>query len=112
MFNFLKKKGAIFIGTPNKDRILGYIGGKANIKQKIWWNIMDYKYRILNKFENKYGAHAGFSKIELEKLFAKFPFEVENISGKYYSTKYKGLIRTILKLKRVQPAIYIWLNKC
>ena len=34
---------------------------------RIKWNINDYKYRLRGKFENKFGAHAGFTEKEFIK---------------------------------------------
>lgn len=65
----VKHDGIIFIGFPNKNRIAGYIGthNKETILNKLTWNLIDYKARLLGKFENYYGAHAGFT----NRLFIK-----------------------------------------
>ncbi|HCS40038.1 MAG TPA: hypothetical protein DIW44_10705 [Anaerolineaceae bacterium] len=62
----LKPGGALFIGFPNKNRLFSYIGTsqKATIAEKIGWNLNDYKFKLLRKFENRYGAHAGFTEKE------------------------------------------------
>jgi SAM-dependent methyltransferase len=109
MKKYLKIDGHIFLGIPNKNRIFGYLGGNATLKEKFIWNIIDYGYRLKNKFENYYGAHAGFTEDELEKMFDTL-FTYENISMKYYAIKYKGLKNKILTYRRLRPSIYYMLK--
>lgn len=67
----LKKGGGFWIGTPNKSRIVGYIGGKnTSLGEKIRWNLADWKARAFGKFENALGAHAGFTAKELNQLLS------------------------------------------
>jgi ubiquinone/menaquinone biosynthesis C-methylase UbiE len=70
----LKPGGVLFIGFPNKHRLFSYIGTsqKASALEKIKWNLTDYSYRIRGMFENRCGAHAGFSERE-------FLFDVDGI---------------------------------
>jgi ubiquinone/menaquinone biosynthesis C-methylase UbiE len=71
----LKKGGGFWIGTPNKSRIVGYIGGKnTSLAEKIKWNLADWKARLEGKFENSLGAHAGFTAKELYQMLSEvFP---------------------------------------
>jgi len=61
----IKKCSLFYIGVPNKNRILGYIDGNSTLREKVSWNVEDYKARFRGKFENKFGAHAGFAIEEL-----------------------------------------------
>lgn len=88
MRRVLKKGGGYWIGTPNKNRLIGYIGSKTTIKQKIIWNIKDYKMRLMGRFENKFGAHAGFSIRELECLLGRSFATVQNMTDVYYLKLY------------------------
>lgn len=88
----LKPGGALFIGFPNRHRLVSYIGTsqEATILEKIKWNFNDYIYRIKGRFENKFGAHAGFSEREFledsKKIFPKvFPVRNEYMTLKYRS---------------------------
>src|SRR5207244_2336620 len=85
----LKKGGGFWIGTPNKSRIVGYIGGKgATLEDKIKWNFADWRARLEGKFENALGAHAGFTSKELNGLLsAVFP-RVEDQTKIYFQTVY------------------------
>jgi len=38
--------------------------------QKLQWNLSDYRSRLMNRFRNELGAHAGFSEKELSSLQA------------------------------------------
>ncbi|MFZ4400946.1 MAG: methyltransferase domain-containing protein [Bacteroidales bacterium] len=67
----LSKDGIIFIGFPNRLRMLpGYLSTHLNISliEVIKFNLNDYKMRFTGKFKNKYGAHAGFSEKEFLKM--------------------------------------------
>ncbi len=60
MHSVPKKDGGFWIGTPNRSRIVGYIGGKeTSLPDKIRWNIGDWRMSLTGKFRNEFGAHAG-----------------------------------------------------
>jgi ubiquinone/menaquinone biosynthesis C-methylase UbiE len=89
--------GVLFIGFPNKHRLFSYIGTsqKATPLEKIKWNINDYKFRLQGKFENKFGAHAGFT----EKEFI-------NSASEYFETIIpKRNIYMLLKYSNIGPII-------
>ena len=109
----LKKNGGFWIGTPNKARIAGYIGGKnTSFAQKIQWNFLDWKARLNGKFENHLGAHAGFTSAELYHLLsAVFPV-VEEKTKEYFSSVYSNH-QTLLNLidssglsRFIYPSVY------
>jgi ubiquinone/menaquinone biosynthesis C-methylase UbiE len=101
MKRVLKDGGGYWIGTPNKNRIVGYIGSKsATLDEKIKWNLTDWKARLTGKFENDKGAHAGFSIAELELLLKSIFHNAQNVSDLYYSKIYdrkKHLIQFLIK---------------
>lgn len=86
----VKPNGLMFIGFPNKNRILGYVGtnDSSSILQKVRWNLHDYRDRIRGRFENKLGAHAGFTRKEFLRdarpLFAR----VHEVRNEYMLKKY------------------------
>jgi ubiquinone/menaquinone biosynthesis C-methylase UbiE len=109
----LRKNGGFWIGTPNKSRIVGYIGGKnTSVSEKIKWNIADWKARLAGKFENKLGAHAGFTAQELYKLLSEVFSETRDQTKTYFSNVYAShprLIKTIeqTRLSRfIYPSVY------
>jgi SAM-dependent methyltransferase len=85
-----KPNGLMFIGFPNKNRILGYIGtnDSASILQRIRWNLHDYKDRIRGKFENRLGAHAGFTQKEFLRDAGAFFSRINVVRNEYMLRKY------------------------
>jgi len=66
MTRVLKPGGVLLIGFPNKHRLVGYLGAQYDVTtyEKVLWNLSDYTWRIRGRFENKFGAHAGFGQNE------------------------------------------------
>ena len=100
----LKNDGILFIGFPNANRLLGYIGShnKMTILDKVKFNLNDYKYRIKGKFRNEFGAHAGFSLTEFRNLAKPLFSEINCIRDTYMEKKYenkRNMIRIIKSLK-------------
>ncbi len=113
MKRVLVEDGGFFIGTPNRSRMVGYIGSKdATLHQKIFWNLNDWSARAKGKFKNEHGAHAGFSKKELCGELQKVFGRVEDITLKYYQQIYFHRIRLLDFLVKVKlgkilfPSVY------
>jgi ubiquinone/menaquinone biosynthesis C-methylase UbiE len=109
----LRPGGAWLIGTPNRNRLVGYLGSKsATCLQKIRWNINDWKARLKGKFRNEYGAHAGYSSAELHAELSTVFSEVREITLPYYRDIYaskKVAIQTVSSFglaRWVFPAVY------
>jgi ubiquinone/menaquinone biosynthesis C-methylase UbiE len=111
----LKPDGALYVGTPNRHRIVGYVGSfTATRAEKIKWNLQDYKDRLRGKFRNEHGAHAGFSQRELDGLMKKYFAESHNITADYfrfkYSAKVPGVVLGFALMKPIidvsGPAVY------
>lgn len=109
----LKKGGGFWIGTPNKSRIVGYIGGKnTSLAEKVKWNLADWKARLAGKFENELGAHAGFTAKELYRLLSEVFPETEDQTKTYFReiyANYPGLIKFIESSNLSQfiyPSVY------
>ncbi|MGQ0542149.1 MAG: class I SAM-dependent methyltransferase [Blastocatellia bacterium] len=109
----LKPDGGFWIGTPNKSRIIGYIGGKnTSFSEKLKWNFTDWKIRFAGKFENKYGAHAGFKSGELQSLLASLFSKVDTRTSEYFLAVYsskRGLVQLINAsglAHRIYPSVY------
>jgi SAM-dependent methyltransferase len=108
----LDQDGVGFFGTPNKARLVGYVGGRATTWEKIRWNLADWGQRLRGQFENALGAHAGFTDRELGGLLGASFAHVEPVSLPYYLGKYprlEKLWRTFFKLgmdRFVIPSVY------
>ena len=113
MRRVLKPSGGFLIGTPNRSRLIGYLGSKnATILQKVHWNLLDWTAKISGKFRNECGAHAGYTLEELRaELLAVFNI-ANDISPAYYLLVYKnrrGLVEWLYRLGISQwlfPSIY------
>lgn len=90
MARVLSPGGAYCVGTPNRLRLVGYLGSKeAGWREKIAWNVADWKAKLLGKFRNEDGAHAGFSSRELRALLARAFVRAEEITLPYYQHVYR-----------------------
>lgn len=85
----LSSSGVAFVGTPNKGRLIGYLGGRATLWEKVAWNFEDLFMRLRGRWSNELGAHAGFRARELEALLGSVFRRVEAVSRLYYCAKYE-----------------------
>ena len=84
-----KRSAIMFIGTPNRHRVIGSIGAhERSTMQKVKENLRDWKAMLTGKFRNECGAHAGFSEKELDGLLAPYFVERNWITGDYLRYKY------------------------
>ncbi|MFI5372524.1 MAG: class I SAM-dependent methyltransferase [Candidatus Eisenbacteria bacterium] len=83
--------GLAFFGTPNKSRLVGYLGGRGTAPERLWWNVVDWGRRVSGRWSNELGAHAGFTGRELATLLAGAFGSVREVSVPYYTTKYPRL---------------------
>lgn len=104
--------GIGYWGTPNKSRLVGYIGGRATTWEKVQWNLADWGKRLTFRWSNERGAHAGFSEGELDRLLRTAFGSVESVSLPYYLGKYPrlaGLWRATFQVglgRFLTPSVY------
>lgn len=110
--------GAYFVGTPNRSRLVGYLGSKdATIRQKIAWNFADWSARARGEFRNECGAHAGFTSGELRAELKKVFSQTAEISLSYYQHIYNRHESLISILDRsglgrfLFPSVYFMGNR-
>jgi len=108
------KPGAVaFFGTPNKARLVGYLGGRGGLGGKVMWNLADYWMRLTGRWSNDKGAHAGFTERELSELVLKSFGSAESVSLPYYLSKYPtlaGMWRTSFRIglgRLIAPSVYV-----
>jgi SAM-dependent methyltransferase len=87
----LTKDGPGYFGTPNKSRLVGYVGGRATTWEKVAWNATDWGRRLQGRWSNEQGAHAGFTRAELSRLLGVAFDRVESVDLPYYRGKYPRL---------------------
>lgn len=83
-----KRGGHFIIGTPNRSRLVGYLGSPHPWRDKLRWNVADWRMRLQGKWTNEAGAHAGFSAPELIGLVHRAFGDVSDVSGDYYRRLY------------------------
>jgi ubiquinone/menaquinone biosynthesis C-methylase UbiE len=109
----LRDNGGFWVGTPNRSRLLGYIGGKnTSLSDKLRWNMEDWRMRLRGRFENRFGAHAGFTKTELRELLSSAFTTVDDRTYDYFSRVYSSKPRLIRLIEasglseRIYPSVY------
>jgi ubiquinone/menaquinone biosynthesis C-methylase UbiE len=95
MRRVLRVGGGYLIGTPNRHRLIGYIGSDVDFATKLRWNVKDWRARILFRFRNEYGAHAGFSRRELSSYLTQAFGNARDINHTYYAAVYSGHTRAL-----------------
>lgn len=107
--------GNLYVGTPNRHRMIGYLGSEASLSDKLRWNLADYKARLRMRFRNEFGAHAGFSEKELREMLSPSFTDIRTLTADYLNFKYAArLPPSVLKsictpplLSVVPPAVYL-----
>ena len=99
----LKPGGVLFIGFPNKNRLVSYIGTsqQASVWDKIKWNLNDYRYRLQGKFDNQHGAHAGFTEMGFIDDASGIYERIDPVRKEYMFLKYpklRGFLTCFIKL--------------
>jgi SAM-dependent methyltransferase len=121
----LKPEGWLFVGTPNRHRLLSSIGAhqqsewEATLANKIRDNLRDWKDRMTGRFRNELGAHAGFSRRELDAMLAQHFPQRDWITEDYLRFKYAhGRAASLIPLAThptiswfSAPAIYVMCRK-
>lgn len=108
----LRSGGMGYVGTPNRARLLGYVGGRGSTADALRWNLVDWGLRLRGRWSNAQGAHAGFTRAELSRLLGASFARVESVDLAYYRGKYPRLagfwtaaFRSGLA-HRVAPSVY------
>lgn len=115
MRRVLEPGGCYCIGTPNRQRIVGYLGSKtATIAEKLKWNAKDWRDRLAGRFTNEAGAHAGFVSEELESELLRHFKSAESIGPRYYlethpaHARYLELVSGSGLGRYLYPAVYFF----
>ena len=113
MRRVMKPGAGFWIGTPNRSRMVGYVGGKnTSFSEKVRWNILDWRMRMTGKFRNEYGAHAGFTSKELHALLAGVFTAVDERTSDYFLSIYEnkksiiGAIESSGLSRFIYPSVY------
>ncbi len=112
MSRVLKRGGSFLVGTPNRSRLVGYIGSATSFANKLKWNLADWRMRLAGKWRNEAGAHAGFGEAELARMCGTaFGGSAAPVGHEYYTALYgETLVRRLRRLgltRALYPAVYI-----
>src|SRR5580700_981674 len=109
----LKPGGGYCIGTPNRARVVGYVGvPDYSLMTKIRANATDWAIRLKGKFRNEFGAHAGYTARELVSICNAIG-PGRDVSNEYYLELYarwRMLLKIIIFLglhRFAWPSVYI-----
>ena len=96
LYRVLAPGGWLFVGTPNRHRLVSSIGAHqqstwdATFANKLADNLRDWKDRLTGRFRNELGAHAGFSRKELDRMLAVHFDERHWLTKEYLKFKYSS----------------------
>ena len=98
----LKPNGMLFIGFPNKRRVVSYVGTsqRATILDKLKWNINDYGFRLRGEFTNEAGAHAGYAPEEFLAIAGSRFSSITSVTNQYMMLKYPrlgGVLKVLIR---------------
>ena len=115
MHRVLKPGGGYLIGTPNRDRLIGYLGSRnTSVAEKLQFNVADWVAKWRGEFRNELGAHAGYALDELQAELTQVFTTAESITSEYYLRLYAAHRRLVALLCRsglgriLFPAIYFY----
>lgn len=96
----LLKNGVLFIGFPNKNRIIGCIGIHKKSKRfyRIKASLRDYYMTLIGILENKYGTHEDFTNREYFVIVKPVSSNIYPVRNQYILLlypKYKTFIRLL-----------------
>ncbi len=110
----IRQNGFVYVGVPNKSRILGYIGmNDKSLYRKVRQNVIDIIKRLKGEWDNALGAHAGFKEGELSRMLGKHFRQAVPVTRYYYSAKWKKyekllrLMETLWIDKILMPSVYV-----
>lgn len=85
----VSKPGAVlYIGVPNKTRLVSLGTTDGKFTSLIATNYRDYRNRLRGRFENELGAHAGFTTDELYELVSPYYDKFQDLTADYMRGKY------------------------
>jgi len=110
----LHHRGFVYIGVPNKSRLIGYLGmNDKSPARKVKQNINDWWKRLKGEWDNAKGAHAGFAETELITLARQQFRQALPVTQLYYLSKWRKFTRILRWIQKgslyrvILPSVYI-----
>jgi SAM-dependent methyltransferase len=108
----LARRGLMFIGTPNRNRLLSAVGSYEHTNWESTWsnklkeNWNDWRARLRGRFHNHYGVHAGFTRSELDALLSPWFKSRQWVTREYLTYKYgRSRARIAVRLATSGPLL-------
>jgi SAM-dependent methyltransferase len=106
----MKSNAWLFVGTPNRHRLVSSVGAhrqtewEPTLPNKLKDNLDIWQHRLTGRFRNEYGAHAGFSKGELDEMLSRHFDTRIWLTREYFRFKYaNSLHRSIVDVASSKP---------
>jgi SAM-dependent methyltransferase len=90
----MRAGGWMFVGTPNRHRLISSVGAHRQTQwedtlfNKLKDNWQDWAARLRGRFRNEFGAHAGFSRRELDRMLSPYFDQRIWLTSEYLRFKY------------------------
>lgn len=98
--------GWFYMGVPNRSRLIAYVGAFGiPAWKKIAFNVRDFYHRLIGRFENRLGAHAGFAAGELQSLLGSYFASVTLMTEPYLRFKYDERLPTFVLNGLLAPGV-------
>jgi SAM-dependent methyltransferase len=105
--------GTFCVGTPNRSRLVGYLGSPTTWRNKLRWNLADWRMRVRGRWHNADGAHAGFEADVLTAMCRDAFGVADDVTAAYYDALYARRRRVLALVRRsglarfVHPCVYV-----
>jgi SAM-dependent methyltransferase len=113
MRRVLAPGGTYCVGTPNRSRLVGYVGSPTTWRKKVKLNMADWCMRARGRWRNADGAHAGFEAPVLVAMCEDAFGVAEDLTAVYYDQLYARRRRQLALVRRaglerfVHPCVYV-----
>jgi len=108
----LKPGACLYLSTPNRNRLVGYLRTPEPLSSRLKWLCVDWWQRLRGRFRNELGAHAGFTRPELTGELARFFPTVTSVADEYYAFMYPRFRLVLLGLQACRLAEYAYPSVC
>jgi SAM-dependent methyltransferase len=108
MRRVLAPGGTFCVGTPNRNRLVGYVGAPAPARAKLRYNVEDWRMRARGRWSNEQGAHAGFSRSELVAMCEHAFGSATDITRAYYRELYDRRRSIVDAMDRARLARFLY----
>jgi SAM-dependent methyltransferase len=113
MRRVLNPQGGVWIGTPNRTRVVGYLGSRdASLRDKLTWNLIDWWARARGSSATNSERMRGSRRTSCARCSSRGSIVVEDDTPAYYALLYprhRGLQASLARIgldRYAYPSIY------